>query len=1176
MTIVPTITTQQESEIPSAPQPLMTELDPTEDDRNLEDAIIQNHKDEELMLLIDRLDSYRDENIESETEVQEDDPDDPLGIKIWPTLYKGVGALGSDVGRGIVEAPAMVLTGIRDAAQETINAIHSFGEWLNEQVPESLLAPEGRYPPIDPALLEPLKLPEGADPESVTGSTIKSISQFITAWIPFLRGIKSATPIANTTKIGRFAQRSGAAIAVGGIAFDPMEKRLANLLVENDILTDPITQYLATDPNDNEAEARLKSGLEIALLGGVAEGAFVIGKKIIEGLVKSMQVIRNNRIQAGVEPTTPVNTPAKNITEKFGDATGPVLIKGTKEKPLLPLEGDITIAELVIGGQKIKGKLPFRMNWARAAESVDGGETLLRNVAQVFKAAFNEKRRKVLSDKAVEKLARDLNMKPEDILNRPDGSLWKAEEVMAAQVILDASLKETKRFGAIAWKSTDTVDDMIFLKMFNLHVNLQSQYQGAASETGRALRIFQKFGGSTAKQINDLNQILMEHGGPAAVKRLGKAVSELTDPAHFAKIANKSLNARLTDIIIQAWYFNLLSGPITHAVNVTTGVSKMLFAIPQRSLAAQISKLRGTESVQVSEATAMAEAMISNLGTSFRMAWRTLKTGEQEVFLGSARVSTKTDIPINPGMSALGVFGKEPLPGTIQWYVGKFLNGIGKVLSSTQRALVTEDEFFRQQAMAISNRALAVRSASRVGLEGEARAAHIIKQAENPTDEMLEEGLKIGQEWTFLTPMGTTGQAVQAATNRHPILKFVLPFLRTGVNLTKDALTSTPLGLLSRNIRESIVAGGATGDLAISKMIMGSGLSLAFADLTLRGHVTGSGPTDPGLRTTWLQTHRPFSVRMPINVPGFRVNEDGSIEVGKDFELKKGDWVSYNRSDPHGMFLGAAASYAEVFANGDEETVGEYATALSLATSRSVLSKTWMRGPADMLDAMTQPEIYGDKWVQNFIGTLLISTLSKQTASVIDPVWREVNSISDAIYARIPGFSTELNPYQNIWGKDIFLEGGLGFDIVSPFYTSSGENNLIDEWLWENRVPMFKISGEISFPVGGIEVSVELTDDEMYRYRQLAGNELKHPDTELGALDTLNAIMREDHDLSGAWLEKTNGPEGSRAIMVKGIISIFRKLAKEKLIEEFPIIFQRIYARQTEKINALTPSGENQ
>src|SRR3546814_5441994 len=83
------------------------------------------------------------------------------------------------------------------------------------------------------------------------------------------------------------------------------------------------------------------------------------------------------------------------------------------------------------------------------------------------------------------------------------------------------------------------------------------------------------------------------------------------------------------------------------------------------------------------------------------------------------------------------------------------------------------------------------------------------------------------------------------------------------------------------------MAGGARGDLAIAKVMVGSGVGAVIAELAAKGVITGSAPSDDNQRRLMLANGwQPYS-----------------ITIG-------GQYYSYRRLDPFAMTFGTAADLA--------------------------------------------------------------------------------------------------------------------------------------------------------------------------------------------------------------------------------------------------------------------------
>lgn len=179
-----------------------------------------------------------------------------IGQKVGGAV-DAVSSVASDIGAGLVEAPRQALAGFLDATGEAAEILEStFGQ----------LPTAGEdYKPV---AIE-------AKPRTVTGQGVRSVSQFLTGFIPAL---KSAKYIGVG---GKVAQSAMAGAVADAVVFDAHEERLSDVIQKVPNLQNPITEYLASDLDDSEAEGRLKNAIEGLFIGGAVDTLFT-GVKLIK------------------------------------------------------------------------------------------------------------------------------------------------------------------------------------------------------------------------------------------------------------------------------------------------------------------------------------------------------------------------------------------------------------------------------------------------------------------------------------------------------------------------------------------------------------------------------------------------------------------------------------------------------------------------------------------------------------------------------------------------------------------------------------------------------------------------------------------------------------------------------------------------------------------------------
>jgi hypothetical protein len=330
---------------------------------------------------------------------------------------------------------------------------------------------------------------------------------------------------------------------------------------------------------------------------------------------------------------------------------------------------------------------------------------------------------------------------------------------------------------------------------------------------------------------------------------------------------------------------------------------------------------------------------------------------------------------------------------------------------------------------------LAVRKAAAEGLRGEEGKRRAAELVANPTDEMLDQAFDYGRYLTFQRPLGKVGTAATMLSNSSPVMKMVVPFVRTPTNLLKFSLERSPAAPLLKEWRKDFRAGGARRDLALSRALVGSGVGALVAELASQGLVTGNGPADEKARAL-------------LRADGW---QPYSVKVGDSY-------VSYQRLDPFASTLGIAAGMVELQDHMTDKQKEDVALLVTASVMQSLSSKTWLSGLGDLVDAVNDPGRYANGWFKRTAGSLAVPAGVAQVARTMDPTLREADTIMDAVRRRVPGLSKSLPEQRDVWGQPVTREGGIGPDIVSPVWTSTRRNDPVNNGLLDQglTVPEFQ------------------------------------------------------------------------------------------------------------------------
>lgn len=653
---------------------------------------------------------------------------------------------------------------------------------------------------------------------------------------------------------------------------------------------------------------------------------------------------------------------------------------------------------------------------------------------------FDAATRSRVSNVETERLASELGMTPETLLSRRKGQALNAEEALAARQILAKSGNElvnmAKRVQALDTPGDDVLAD--FRQAWMRHVAIQEQVSGMTAEAGRALQQFRMAANSRAVRGDVLAGLVRGGGGKDVLQDAARVLIDAAElePGKFNALAEKITKPTWRNKISELYINFLLSWPQTHAVNITSNTMTALAQIPEHAAAALVGRARqllpkaAADRITGTELGQRTFGLIQGAKEGAVMFARALKTGE-------------------PGDFVAKVEGQEY----------KAISGIkGEVIRVPTRLLTAEDELFKGIARRMELNGLAARQAHREGLKGEAAKDRIAELISNPPDKLLHAAEDYGRYVTFQAKLGPAAQDISNFANRHLPIKFFLPFVRTPTNLLKFATERSPAAPFLKEWRNEFRAGGARRDLAVAKMLVGTGFGAAIYQSALDGNITGAVPSDSKKsRLLYADGWKPYS-----------------IKIGDTY-------YSYRRLDPFSTTIGVAADLATLPDGMSERQRRDKVTLAVASIMGNLANKTWLSGVSDVVGALHDPERSADNLVQRLVGSLLIPNLIAGTARTMDPVQRETETMGDALKARIPGMRDDLLPRRDIWGNIIRNEGGVGPDFLTPVWASKALEDPVNKALLQ----LDYAPGYPSKKVGGRELEPEEYD----RYSQRVGEQ---------------------------------------------------------------------------------------
>ncbi len=267
--------------------------------------------------------------------------------------------------------------------------------------------------------------------------------------------------------------------------------------------------------------------------------------------------------------------------------------------------------------------------------------------------------------------------------------------------------------------------------------------------------------------------------------------------------------------------------------------------------------------------------------------------------------------------------------------------------------------------------------------ERQAIADRFVKQGKELNDTVLaqitEEAQKKAEYFVFrkaLDPSNKTGQgallsAIDKATSgiyqlrKVPGVKWFIPFVQTPMNILKQGIEYSPLGLAT-------LAGATNKTEQLGKTMVGSVVFLGAASLGLQGRLTWSAPTSKKEKDAFYNSGRqPYSVK-----------------IGNS-------WVSFSKLGPLAYPIAMAAAIQWQFKE-NPKTSEENTTSKTVRALTGILGffsdQSYMQGMKSLLDTFSGDarDLGFQSALTSSAGQLIpLASLQRWVAHLIDPVYRK-------------------------------------------------------------------------------------------------------------------------------------------------------------------------------------------
>ena len=841
------------------------------------------------------------------------------------------------------------------------------------------------------------------------------------------------------------------------------------------------------------------------------------------------------------------------------------------------------VAERVRSGNlsEAENLLDFNANtidWETVGANVgDGGEgirRLLNTVSEVMHPLTREATGGVQSVPTTQRLADAVGGSPQEIVTNLHrdlrGDQGIAARMLAADRVLLASAERLRSLAqAAARDGAKEADHLALFNHIELHGAIQAQIKGSRTEIARALHAMRVVRSASEASFTEVEHILREGTGMSSGLREGlvRRLARANGLNEINRLTRRSRYQRWRDAAIEVYINGLLSSLSTHTLNNISNSLKVVEGISERFIAAGFGLGRNMirravglapkERVAIREANALVLGTIHGvetaLGVPIRAMLREARQGNFSGALDLAREapdgnvlrSLTTEQPVIDPRIRVDLQTRRAIDAAGDSLNARAIRNLGRLIRIPGRLLITSDEFFKNIAYYQELYARAYREAAEqadiVGTKGPARQRQIARSMrrtiENPPENLHLESIDFARYQTFQSDFNRGGFAdsIERFVNNHPLMRFVIPFFRTPVNIVNQTVIErTPLGLIlgkQQALLRQIAGGGHQADIALARVATGSAFMGMGVMWALEGKITGSGST----------SSLGYNSETGDNIPPYSIWFNGR-------------WYQYNRLEPLGMLMGLSADIADAIMNWDpdegDNAIKEAAVVALTVITSNITDKTWFRGVSDLVEALDSPNRNVERYFNNLTTTFVTpySSLLRRINAEHDPIAREAWSWMDQWRRNIPGLSDDLPPRRDFLGDIRMKTDYLGPAWVSPIAQSEGTDDPLRQELarlaFDYRMPDRDLFG----------IGRDVTNEQYSEFLRIRGHE-----EFAGA--SLQEALREliDSDEYREFLS-----DDGRTVAVQRLIGNYTRSAKARMLTEDEDLYNLVQQRRLE------------
>ena len=965
--------------------------------------------------------------------------------------------------------------------------------------------------------------------DTPTAEFVAPVAQFVTGFVGAGKFLK---PFQAATTTGKIVKATAQGAMADAVVFDPHEARLSNLAQHFGIET-ALTDYLAADPDDSDAEGRFKNAVEGSIIGlsfelvfklaratkkakdakneninGNTEKADSLMKEVADEVEEAEQLIplkedaATFKGEAKVEPSKPENIEVKGVTE---EATIPKTKEGLDEatKEARAESGSLRTGDEVI-------TVPV-------ATAVKKGQAL---ISKLIKDPEFNKGSLIDYVKGLKELTTDSTF------------------YMGVRSLGDTILKaHDDLVNTAAYKAGDVETVRKANELAQAFQQTYAYHKGLLSESGRIMRYSQD-------DINAMPSDLLALDGQALSQAITNAAK--TNPRN-ARFVDKFKNRM--EQFNEYYVGNLLLSWKTQATNLMANTIIPLIDVFEQAGGGLIGLARG-DKTQLVDAARQFYGYGKYAGTSLRAGWEALQTAKN-VLDPEFKVREEVDGQVD----RIAVGTKEIDLRKLSWEEAKntpFSDWVGNLFRLSFRGLAAGDEIFKQ----LTFRSVAYREiVKKWKAEGKYKDkdtktfdalvekavddavldAIKMQKDKSVVNPIVETALKRARENTFTEPLGSFGKDIQVFVNKYPPLRLIAPFVRTPINVFKMPLRRA-MPFMSKRQKEMWEKGGAprdrvifeTGYMMLALYLLQQAIEEKIPFEDEKGNVTEVYR----FQSTWSAMS--YNAQSNKRLTGITPHS----------AFINGEFRSTRRFDPADTVITTLTGIRDLREAGKYAEADEMGLAIAASFINLGQNKTFMQGVTTFVEAMNSPENFAASYAEGFARSL---TPQLVTMFNDDPYYREAQGLFENFISRVPSLSEKLPPKRDILGQPILRpEDGLAPSSLVTNNVVRLEFNNIQSSIAE--IPEKEDNGILNwkderYVMGGVTA--------YDRYSELVGKVKIKGKTVEQSLEKLIESNDYKTRATTSSIFSDASYKGSKESAILSVVTAYRNQAKKQVLEEY-------------------------